>query len=457
MKKRKRLGAAIIFWLASVGCMTVLLVLSFGTYLQLNMEVKQIKQELVMLSESRQHSGEADAVTVLANEESDPVGTKETEQPRDLSLKGISDKEVSDDAVKQEASNANASVGEIGEDNTTEKQAESDAGAVKTVYDDKENAEEKTEEVTLLFAGDLLLSGAILRQYAKNDNEITGLTEEGLLNTMNSADIFMVNHEFPFSDRGEPMENKEYTFRAPLDKTNILGELGIDIVSLANNHTLDYGTDALMDTFTALDDAGVAYVGAGENLDRARALEIIEVGGKKIGFLAASRVIPVTNWNATDTKPGMLTTYDPTRLLTEIEAAEDKCDFLVVYVHWGLEYKEIPEDYQVTMAKQYIDAGADAVIGSHPHVVQGVSYYKDKIIAYSLGNFIFGNTIKQGMMLELTLDTDGEVKAELIPYYSPGFQLKEMSEEAEQEFFKYITEISFNASVDENGLILPLQ
>lgn len=447
MKVSKKLKTAVVLWLASVCCMWGLLALSYGMYTELNNEVADMRQTALLWSEKQKQNVPGDSIAVIEKAENDLSGTKETEQPRDMSLKGLED----GTNVENVYAINNA---------TSKTDVESDIGELsdeKTEVDKEVELVEEAEEVSILFAGDLLLSGAILRQYERSKSQITGLTVESLLDKMNAADIFMVNHEFPFSDRGEPMENKEYTFRAPLNRLNILGELGIDIVSLANNHALDYGLDALMDTFTALDDAGVAYVGAGENLERAKALQIIESGGKKIGFLAASRVIPVTNWNATDTKAGMLTTYDPTRLLEEIKVADAECDFLVVYVHWGLEYQEMPEKYQITMAKQYIDAGADAVIGSHPHVVQGVSYYKGKIIAYSLGNFIFGNTIKQGMMLELTLGADNEVTAELVPFYSPGFQLQEMTEETKQEFFKYISEISFDATVDENGLILPLQ
>jgi len=440
MKVSKRLKTAVVIWLASVCCMWGLLAISFGMYVKLNNEVAGMKQTALLWKEKQDALG--NSVAVLDNSEADVSGLKEAEQSKDISLKGVEDDGPSD----SEASKTNST--QTGEG----------------IPDDEPDLEkvqkpvvEEQKEVTMLFAGDLLLSGAILRQYDKSESQITGLTVENLLNRMNAADIFMVNHEFPFSDRGEPMPNKEYTFRTPLDRLHLLGDLGIDIVSLANNHALDYGLDALMDTFAALDDADVKYVGAGENLERAKALQIIEKNGKKIGFLAASRVIPVTNWNATDTKAGLFTTYDPTGLLEEIKVADAECDFLVVYVHWGLEYHETPEQYQVTMAEQYIDAGADAVIGSHPHVVQGVSYYKGKIIAYSLGNFIFGNTIKQGMMLELTLGVEDEVKAELVPFYSPGFQLQEMAEETKQEFFKYITDISFDATVDETGLILPLQ
>ena len=91
--------------------------------------------------------------------------------------------------------------------------------------------------------------------------------------------------------------------------------------------------------------------------------------------------------------PGYSTTYDPSILLNEIKAAQGQCDYLVVYVHGGIERNTQPEEYQRTLARQYIDAGADLVVGSHPHVLQGIEYYKGKPILYSLGNFVFGSVI----------------------------------------------------------------
>ena len=127
----------------------------------------------------------------------------------------------------------------------------------------------------------------------------------------------MANEEFPFSERGIAAEDKQYTFRLPPSRMNVMQEIGPDIVALANNHILDYGTDALLDTCALLDGAGIRRVGAGAGLDEAKKLEVMEAKGKKIGFLAASRVIPVSSWAAGKSHPGVLTTYDPSILLNE--------------------------------------------------------------------------------------------------------------------------------------------
>ena len=265
--------------------------------------------------------------------------------------------------------------------------------------------EPEDSTIRFVFAGDILLSDHVLAAYNKTGT-IGSVVDQGLRDVIDGSDVFMANQEFPFSNRGSAAADKQFTFRLPPEKVSLLKEMGIDIVTLANNHALDFGTDALLDTCDTLDEAGIYRVGAGANLEEARKPVIMEIKGKTIGFLGASRVIPVGSWNATATSPGMLTTYDPAMLLEDIKSAKETCDFVIVYVHWGIERDEYPQDYQRTMGKQYIDAGADMVIGSHPHVLQGMEYYNSKPIVYSLGNFVFGSSIPKTALL--TADWDGE-------------------------------------------------
>ena len=233
----------------------------------------------------------------------------------------------------------------------------------------------------------------------------------------------------------------------------IFRELGLDLVTLANNHALDFGTDALLDTCDTLDQAGIYHVGAGRNLEEACEPVIITEKGENIGFLGASRVIPVGSWNASASKPGMLTTYDPSLLLEQIDHLKETCDYVVVYVHWGIEKKDRPEEYQRSLGKQYIDAGADLVIGSHPHVLQGIEYYKGKPIVYSLGNFIFGSSIPKTALL--AAEWDGETtRLSLIPgTSSAGYTRMLTDEKGKAEFYDYMTGLSFGAAVDENGRV----
>lgn len=300
------------------------------------------------------------------------------------------------------------------------------------------------------FGGDVLLSNHVLNAYDTAGN-IGGALDQGFQSIIETSDIFMVNQEFPFSHRGTAAEDKQFTFRLPPERVSILQEMGIDIVTLANNHALDFGTDALLDTCRVLDEAGIRRVGAGADLNEAKKPVIMEIRGRRIGFLGASRVIPVGSWNATATGPGMLTTYDPAALLTEIQAVREECDLVIVYVHWGIEKDERPQEYQRTLGRQYIDAGADMVIGSHPHVLQGIEYYQGKPIVYSLGNFIFGSSIPRTALL--TVAWDGEkLKLRMEPGVSSGGYTRTLTDEAEkQRFYEYMTSISYGAVVDRDG------
>ena len=308
--------------------------------------------------------------------------------------------------------------------------------------------------VSLLFGGDIYLSDHVLNAYDKAGG-VAGILDEGLRNEIASADIFMANEEFPFSDRGSAAEDKQFTFRLPPSRLHIMQEIGPDILTLANNHILDYGTDALLDTCALLDEAGIRRVGAGANLDDAKKLEVMEVKGKKIGFLAASRVIPVSSWTAGKSHPGVLTTYDPAILLKEIQAAGEQCDYLAVYIHWGIERNTEPEEYQRTLARQYIDAGADLVVGSHPHVLQGIEYYKGKPILYSLGNFVFGSSIPQTMLVRVDVDEENEAVLSVIPATSSAGYTRQMDAGKRPEFYEGLKALSFDITVDGEGTIHP--
>lgn len=314
--------------------------------------------------------------------------------------------------------------------------------------DSVQDAEE--QEATLLFAGDLFLTDLLQSKY--NQQGISAAASDSLLSVLREADIFMLNEEFPFGTTGEPMEEKEYTFRVDPSYSTVLSELGVDIVTLANNHMLDFGRGPLTETLNTLDQAGIAHVGAGENLDEAKTLKTFEMGGRTIGFLGASRVIPEHSWNASSGSSGLFTTYDAAALVEQIQKAEESCDFTVVYVHWGIEKNTQPEEYQKTLARQYIDAGADAVIGAHPHVLQGIEFYQGKPIFYSLGNFIFSNGAYETMLVELTVGgTETEIR--LIPCVSEANQMRLLEESAWPAFYQNLESLSFGITIGDDGTV----
>lgn len=310
------------------------------------------------------------------------------------------------------------------------------------------------KKATLVFAGDVYFSDYVLANY--NQSGISAVLSEPLRNELSGADITMLNNEFPYSTRGTKAPDKQFTFRIDPSYVSILKESGTDVVTLANNHVLDYGTDALTDTFQTLDDAGIAYAGAGNSLERASRLITKKAGGRTFGFLAASRVFPVVSWNVENAQPGVFSAYDPSRLTAAVSEARKKCDFLCVYVHWGIERSTQPEAYQVSMAHALIDAGADAVIGAHPHVLQGVEYYKEKPVFYSLGNFIFYQNIERTAIAKLTLKPDNTASWQLLPAKASGACTSLVSDAASrQEFYNYMEGLCVNAHFTKNGRIVP--
>lgn len=311
--------------------------------------------------------------------------------------------------------------------------------------------EANQKDTVLLFGGDVLIKASTESIYKKNG--VTGLVSEEILAEMQNADIMMVNHEFQLSTRGEPMEDKQFTFQTDPKNVQILLDLGIDIVSLANNHSLDFGQDALLDTFATLDEAGILYAGAGDSKERAEELQVIEANGKKFGFLAATRVIPVAGWDVRNKQPGLFTTYDDTRLVERIRESKEECDFLIVYVHWGIEREEYPQEYQNVIAKHCVEAGADVIIGAHPHVLQGIEFIDGKPVFYSLGNYIFSNSIPKTMLVKVIIKADDTVEYSLIPAFAVNGQTQAMESADAEKLYTYMNEISVKNYVNSDGSV----
>ncbi len=313
--------------------------------------------------------------------------------------------------------------------------------------------EETDEAVSLLFAGDIYFSEHVLNAY-DHAGGIGGVLGESLRETIAESDLFMANLEFPFSDRGTKAADKQFTFRVSPSRVSVLQEIGPDLVTVANNHALDYGTDALIDTCDTLDAAGILHVGAGKNLEEAKKPQIIEKNSKKIGFLGVTRVFPTGDWAASTTRPGMFSAYDTAPVVNEIQKIKKQCDYLVVYIHWGIERNTQPESYQREIGHQYIDAGADLVVGSHPHVLQGIENYNGKWILYSLGNFVFGSSIPETMLVKANVDGQGETSLSMVPATSSAGYTRELDAGKKNAFYQKMQELSTGVVIDENGNVL---
>ena len=230
----------------------------------------------------------------------------------------------------------------------------------------------------------------------------------GIVPLLGSADIAVVNVEMAISERGEPAEDKEFTFRAPPSAAARIAAAGVDVANLANNHAADYGPEALLDTVDLLEGEGVIALGAGGSRTDAYRHRVIEVRpGVRVAFVGASMVVPL-GFAAGETRPGIASAYQQERVLASVSTATSEADVVIAVVHWGVERKTCPDGRQRDFAFRLFQHGADAVIGHHPHVLQPVVLDDGKLVAYSLGNFVWhyrsGITGDTGV---LQIDFDG--------------------------------------------------
>lgn len=315
-------------------------------------------------------------------------------------------------------------------------------------------------DFTICFAGDINLdeNWSTTRFLNSCANGIYDCISPELLHMMRSADVMCLNNEFTYSNVGSPLSGKAYTFRANPARVSILQQMGVDVVKLANNHVYDYGQQALLDTFTTLESAGIQYMGAGRNLSEAMKPVYVELDGKTVAFVAASRAEKnKMTPQATDSSPGILRCYDTTLFKQVIAEADKNADFVIAYVHWGTEYSFELEQAQLTTGKEYLDAGADVIIGAHTHCIQGMEYYNGKPIIYSLGNYWFNDKTLDTMLLELHFyGENGEqnLDVRVIPAVQSGCKTQIAKTKEEQErIYSFLESISINVEIDEKGLL----
>lgn len=311
--------------------------------------------------------------------------------------------------------------------------------------------------VTLSFVGDVLLGSTVNLLLEEHGYDYPYRHMKSILSR---SDFTMANLETPITDRGEPVE-KLYAYRSDPKVLPAFKEAGFDIVNLANNHILDYHVVGLVDTFRHLREAGIHYVGAGENADEAFTPVIVEKNGIRVAVLGFSRVVPDGWWKADDNRPGVAPTYNYTRPVRAIQEAAEQADLVVVLAHWGDEREDEPNEHQIELARRYVDAGADLVIGSHPHVLQGLEHYNGKWIAYSLGNFIFTTrddapkTWDSGV-LEAACDKEGNCDLTFVPVFTKWAQPKPMDGKEAAALIQRLNELSIDAEIDADGRVRPI-
>ena len=260
------------------------------------------------------------------------------------------------------------------------------------------------EPVTLIFAGDIMLADGPGQTIAQGGDPLAPFAA-----ILDAADYRIGNLEVPVASGGQPHASKIVTFRAEPNTLTVL-QGRFDAVSLANNHSGDYGHEAFVETMQYLANAGMAYFGGGRNLAEAHRPLWIEKNGLKIAVLGYNEFKPRA-FQAGPTWPGVAWSEDDL-VIADIRAAKAAgADLVIPFMHWGWEKETRPTERQKTLARKMIDAGAALVVGGHPHVTQGAEIYRGKPIVYSLGNFVFDGfdypEAQRGWLLRLKLDKTG--------------------------------------------------
>ena len=314
------------------------------------------------------------------------------------------------------------------------------------------------EEVTLCFTGDILMDDeyAIMSKLKSRGGSLAEGISEDLLTILRQSDITVVNNEFPYTNRGTPTEGKTFTFRADTDAVSYLGDMGADVAIVANNHVYDFGEQGLLDTLDTLDQVSIHALGAGRNIGEASAPVYFIVNDMKIALIAATQIERLDNpdtMEATETSPGVFRCWNPEKLCEVIAQAKAESDFVIVCVHWGTENESDPDWAQTDQAPLYAQAGADLIVGDHPHCLQGITYCGNTPVLYSLGNFWFNSKTIDTGLLKVSIGQEGIKSLQFVPAIQSDCRVKMVYDSEKERILSYLRNLSPGVQIDSDGYI----
>jgi poly-gamma-glutamate synthesis protein (capsule biosynthesis protein) len=291
----------------------------------------------------------------------------------------------------------------------------------------------ENKAIEFIFGGDVMLSRQVNNKMTKYQDYSWPFSK--IADYLKNADITIINLESPFViSKDYSVPTGSFLFKANPKSIIGLVDAGVDLVSLANNHTLNQGPKGLIDTFKILNDQGLKYIGAGNNDSEAHRGEIITVKNQQFGFLAYA--YPDDSSVAGLKSPG-IANMEIEKMKNDINRLKEQGAKVIVIMHAGTEYTTKPNQQQISFARQAIDSGAEAVIGHHPHWPQSFEFYQDKPIIYSLGNLIFdqmwSKETQQGLIAKMSWENGWE-KIELVPIKIKDYgQAEILAERTEKE------------------------
>ena len=278
------------------------------------------------------------------------------------------------------------------------------------------------EPYTIAFGGDVHFEGVLRGRLDADPKTALG----PIAKVLRGADLAMVNLETAITTGGDKAPGKQFTFRAPPSALTALRAAGVDVVSMANNHGMDYMQTGLADSLAAIRRARFPVVGIGKDAAQAYRPWRTTVNGNKVAVIGATQVLDdhlIPAWTAADGKGGLASAKNEERLLREVRAARKVSDTVIVHLHWGTEMAACPNPAQRALAPKLVAAGADVVVGGHAHILLGAGYLDSAYVSYGLGNFVFysggGITSKTGV-LTLTVNGRKVLKSEWTPAQIQG-------------------------------------
>ena len=310
---------------------------------------------------------------------------------------------------------------------------------------------------TITFAGDILMDPGYSAGDALTKRGAEGSFDEEALSIMRDADLFVVNNEFAFTSRGTAV-SKQYNFRTDPKNAQILKDMGADLVTLGNNHTYDYGEEGLLDTLDTLKAAGVTYIGAGKDLEEASAPAVYTIGGFRISLVNAESILFNSNppaQCALEGKPGTFDCYRPEMLFEAVRKAKAESDYCIAVLHWGSEGKSTPNEKQLTLSRGAAEAGADLIIGGHPHVLQTIGRVGAVPVVYSLGNYLFhSGTYDTGVIQAVFRPSEKRLESlRFVPMQCRNMKVFTLSGSEKERLLKYMRSLSPEVQIDEDGII----
>ena len=281
--------------------------------------------------------------------------------------------------------------------------------------------EEKRGTLVIHGTGDVNLDPNYISTYRSQGY---GYAWSGLRRIFEKDDLTVINLECAVTNQGSA-QAKEFTFQGDPKALPAARKAGVEVANLGNNHSQDFGKEAMLDTIANLDDAKIAHVGAGKDARAANEPAIFNVKGWKVAVLGFGGVVPTGDWIATNDSAGMADGDSISSMVRAVQRADRQADVVIVAIHWGVELDTQPRQEDVERAEAMIDAGADAIFGHHAHRLQPMEVYKGRPVFYGLGNFVWPNTSVEGAttaVAEVTVKPNGEVKGKMLPAFieAPG-------------------------------------